>query len=633
MFLLGVDYLSALATALTSLLSALLLLAVSRQLWTLGWNVTRDRDNKLPLPKGSMGWPLLGETLHWMVQGSNFHASRREKYGNVFKTHLLGRPVIRVTGAENIRKILMGEHNLVSAQWPHSTRILLGFNTLANSIGDLHRQRRRILARVFSHAALDSYIPGMQQVVRSRVRGWCGERGPVTVYPATKALTFCIAIRILLGLRATDQQLDRLSNIFEQLMENIFSLPLDIPFSGLRKGIKARNALHEYLEKAITEKLQINSPGAYPDALDLMLNSARENGKELSLQELKESAVELIFAAFSTTASASTSLVFLLLQHGQVLEKVRQELEQHGLIRNCQCSQLLTTRDKIPPHTDSQHTSCIENKAATRDKGDQQDTVTRDKQTRAEGSKRSFIQENLTRDNDWLQSTTSIDKPVRDEDYQQIRISQDRTFQDKEYFQPLVTRDSECPEAQSPKATVTECETGQLSRDCDCQRCLSLDTLSRLRYLDCVVKEVLRLLPPVSGGYRTALQTFELNGCQIPKGWSIIYSIRDTQETAAVYLNPDTFDPDRFGPERDESKAGRFNYLPFGGGVRSCIGKELAQVILKTLAIELTSTARWELASAAYPKMQTVPVVHPVDGLKVRFRRVDGKGNNGSTPE
>lgn len=40
---------------------------------------------------------------------------------------------------------------------------------------------------------------------------------------------------------------------------------------------------------------------------------------------------------------------------------------------------------------------------------------------------------------------------------------------------------------------------------------LSLDKLSQLRYMDCVVKEVLRYLPPVSGGYRTALQTFELD--------------------------------------------------------------------------------------------------------------------------
>lgn len=40
---------------------------------------------------------------------------------------------------------------------------------------------------------------------------------------------------------------------------------------------------------------------------------------------------------------------------------------------------------------------------------------------------------------------------------------------------------------------------------------LSLKKLSQLHYIDCVIKEVLRFLPPVSGGYRTALQTFELD--------------------------------------------------------------------------------------------------------------------------
>ncbi|KAG7465532.1 Cytochrome P450 26B1, partial [Solea senegalensis] len=77
--------------------------------------------------------------------GSGFHASRRQKYGNVFKTHLLGRPLIRVTGAENIRKVLMGEHTLVTTDWPQSTSTLLGPNSLANSIGDIHRKRRKIL--------------------------------------------------------------------------------------------------------------------------------------------------------------------------------------------------------------------------------------------------------------------------------------------------------------------------------------------------------------------------------------------------------------------------------------------------------------------------------------------------------
>lgn len=79
------------------------------------------------------------------LQGSNFHISRRKRHGNVFKTHLLGKPLIRVTGAENIRKILMGEHTLVCTQWPLSTRIILGPNTLVNSTGELHKRRRKVM--------------------------------------------------------------------------------------------------------------------------------------------------------------------------------------------------------------------------------------------------------------------------------------------------------------------------------------------------------------------------------------------------------------------------------------------------------------------------------------------------------
>uniref|UniRef100_A0A8C5MK57 Cytochrome P450 family 26 subfamily C member 1 n=1 Tax=Leptobrachium leishanense TaxID=445787 RepID=A0A8C5MK57_9ANUR len=506
MFLVELSFTSFFETALTSVLSLLFLLAVSHQLWSLRWHSTRDRGCSLPLPKGSMGWPFFGETLHWLVQGSNFHSSRREKYGNIFKTHLLGKPVIRVTGAENIRRILLGEHSLVSTQWPQSTQIILGSNTLVNSIGDLHRQKRKILAKVFSHSALESYIPRIQDAVSAELRGWCRARSHIAVYPSSKALTFRIAAQILLGLSLGEQRFKELAKVFEQLVENLFSLPLDIPFSGLRKGIKARDTLHQYMEEAIKQKIQgrdLDLDLQEEDALDYLINSARENGKTLSMQELKETAIELLFAAFFTTASASSSLILLLMKHPSAIQKIQQELLAHGLQKQCEC---------VPGGLQGWGSGCAH------------------------------------------------------------------------------------------------------------QPSLSLDKLKDLHYLDNVVKEVLRLLPPVSGGYRTALQTFELDGYQIPKGWSVMYSIRDTHETSEVYKNADLFDPDRFGPGRNEGKAGRFNYIPFGGGVRSCIGKELAQIILKILAIELVSTATWELATPNFPKMQTVPIVHPVDGLRVFFR-------------
>ncbi|KAF7221300.1 cytochrome P450 26C1 [Nothobranchius furzeri] len=517
--------LSALVTTLTSVLSAVLLLVLTRQLWSLRWSLTRDKESGLPLPKGSMGWPLVGETFHWLFQGSNFHISRRERYGNVFKTHLLGKPLIRVTGAENIRKILLGEHSLVCTQWPQSTRIILGPNTLVNSIGDLHRKKRKIVAKVFSRGALESYLPRLQDVIKSEIAKWCSEPVAIDVYSAAKSLTFRVAVGVLLDLRLQEKRIVYLAKTFEQLMNNLFSLPIDAPLSGLRKGIKAREILYANMEKIIEEKMARQQvEDEYQDAFDYMLSSAKESGQQLSIQELKEIAVELIFAAHSTTASASTSLVLQLLRYPEVVEKTRVQLEAEGLIH--QQSQ----NHELP---------CV--------------------------------------------------NAVKDQDAAE---TENGSCQSAEEGFP-------CPQAHVPY--------------------LTLDKLSRLQYVDCVVKEVLRILPPVSGGYRTALQTFELDGYQIPKGWSVMYSIRDTHETAPTFQSPELFDPDRFGPERDESRSSRFSYVPFGGGMRSCVGKELAQIILKTLAVELVGTCKWTLATEKFPKMQTVPIVHPVNGLHVHF--------------
>lgn len=72
----GLELVSALATLAACLVSVTLLLAVSQQLWQLRWAATRDKSCKLPIPKGSMGFPLIGETGHWLLQVSALSPSR-----------------------------------------------------------------------------------------------------------------------------------------------------------------------------------------------------------------------------------------------------------------------------------------------------------------------------------------------------------------------------------------------------------------------------------------------------------------------------------------------------------------------------------------------------------------------------
>lgn len=93
----------------------------------------------------------------------------------------------------------------------------------------------QVLARVFSRSALERFVPRLQGALRREVRSWCATGAPVVVYQAAKALTFRMAALILLGLRLDEAQCAELTRTFEQLVGNLFSLPLDVPFSGLRK--------------------------------------------------------------------------------------------------------------------------------------------------------------------------------------------------------------------------------------------------------------------------------------------------------------------------------------------------------------------------------------------------------------
>ncbi|KAK3546520.1 hypothetical protein QTP70_026375, partial [Hemibagrus guttatus] len=588
----SLDLVSALATLAACLASVALLIAVSQQLWQLRWTATRDKNCKLPMPKGSMGFPIIGETCHWLVQGAGFHASRRQKYGNVFKTHLLGRPVIRVTGAENVRKVLMGEHSLVSVDWPQSTSTLLGPNSLANSIGDIHRKKRKIFAKVFSHEALESYLPKIQQVIQETLRIWSSNPKPINVYRESQHLSFQMAVRVLLGFRISDEEMHLLFHTFQEFVDNVFSLPIDLPFSGYRKGIRARDTLQKAIEKAIREKPLCTQGKDYADALDVLLESAKENGTELSMQELKESTIELIFAAFATTASASTSLVMQLLRHPAVLEKMREELRNCGLLHDgCLCQGEL----RLDSICSLKYLDCVIKEVLRL-------------YAPVSGGYRTAMQ------------TFELDVSYREEVRQEwtmmfaddIVICSESREQVEENLErwrfALERRGMKVSRSKTEYMCVNEREgsgTVRLQGE-------EVKKVQEFKYLGSTVQ---------SNG------ECGKEGVQIPKGWGVMYSIRDTHDTSAVFKDVAAFDPDRFSAERSEDREGRFHYLPFGGGVRSCLGKQLATLFLKLLAVELAGGSRFELATRTFPRLVSVPVVHPTDGLQVKFFGLDSNQN------
>jgi cytochrome P450 len=105
------------------------------------------------------------------------------------------------------------------------------------------------------------------------------------------------------------------------------------------------------------------------------------------------------------------------------------------------------------------------------------------------------------------------------------------------------------------------------------------------KYLDMVIKEALRLYPPIHLGSRIAAVDVVFNGYSIPAGTRVLYSIYLTQRDPRHWQEPAQFNPLRFAPDAPARLP--YTYLPFGGGPRNCIGYAFAEVELRIVLARL----------------------------------------------
>jgi cytochrome P450 len=112
---------------------------------------------------------------------------------------------------------------------------------------------------------------------------------------------------------------------------------------------------------------------------------------------------------------------------------------------------------------------------------------------------------------------------------------------------------------------------------------LTPEDIPALRYTSQVLREALRLCPPAAATGRTAMRDIEVGGYRVEAGTMLIVGIYALHRDPALWDHPTEFDPDRFSPRNSEGRD-RWQYLPFGGGPRSCIGDHFA-MLEATLAL------------------------------------------------
>ncbi|KAL0069273.1 hypothetical protein AAF712_003638 [Marasmius tenuissimus] len=148
-------------------------------------------------------------------------------------------------------------------------------------------------------------------------------------------------------------------------------------------------------------------------------------------------------------------------------------------------------------------------------------------------------------------------------------------------------------------------------------------TLKDLKWLDCVIMESLRVMPPVPVTVRKAAKTDYVEGVLVPKGTLIWIPIRVVNTWKGIWGE----DAEEFRPERwlnlPNDYHPSFSLLSFIAGPHACIGKTMAIIEMKAVLAALIAEFRFE---PAYEGQKTRPAaaitMKPTDGMPLRMKRV-----------
>jgi len=147
----------------------------------------------------------------------------------------------------------------------------------------------------------------------------------------------------------------------------------------------------------------------------------------------------------------------------------------------------------------------------------------------------------------------------------------------------------------------------------------TLEEINQLTYLDNVIKEALRLYPPIHAGNRHAAADMDVNGYRVTKDTRVMVSIYLAHRDERYWDDPNQFCPHRFDHTQEEQgKRPSLTYVPFGGGPRNCIGAAFAQVESKVVLARILQRFDLELLNGDKIKPHMGATLEPHPGVDMR---------------
>ncbi|KAG2551188.1 cytochrome P450 724B1-like isoform X2 [Panicum virgatum] len=277
------------------------------------------------LPKGSFGWPLIGETIgflhaHPSNTAGGFLKEHVARYGTVFKSHLFGSPAVVSCDEELNHFVLHNEERLFECSYPGAIRTILGESSALVVTGERHRQiRSMFLALVASTGLKASYVASVDESARSLIASWRG-RETISFCEEARKFPYKVIMEQVLGLPPDGPVALRILEEYQIFMKGIISLPITLPGTAFSKAVKARKRISETMEKFIEDRKR--SPTKQAVFLDVLLAN-----KELTHDDKVAFLLDSLLAGHETTSVLLSILVYFIGKSPSIIDQLKKEHE------------------------------------------------------------------------------------------------------------------------------------------------------------------------------------------------------------------------------------------------------------------------------------------------------------------